>query len=303
MADTAVERRAFSDVVAVLGCGLGILLGLLLATGTHDAVMSFHGALLALACAAGAIYVLKDTFGLEDKPETEEGYFDGPIKVAIVAAVFWAVAAFAVGDLIAWQLAFPALNFDLPWTSFGRMRPLHTSAAIFAFGGNVLIGTSLYVVQRTCHARLAGRWAPYFVVWGYQLFILIAGTGYLLGVTQSKEYAEPEWYADLWLTIVWVVYLLVFLGTIARRREPHIYVANWFYLAFIVTIAMLHIVNNLALPVSLTGTQSYIVFSGVQDAMTQWWYGHNAVGFFLTAGFLGIMYYFIPKRVERPVYS
>jgi cytochrome c oxidase cbb3-type subunit I len=159
------------------------------------------------------------------------------------------------------------------------------------------------VVQRTCHARMPGRWAPWFVVWGYQLFIVLAGTGYLLGITQGKEYAEPEWYADLWLTIVWVVYLLVFLGTLARRKEPHIYVANWFYLAFIVTIAMLHIVNNAAIPVSWTNPKSYIVYSGVQDAMTQWWYGHNAVGFFLTAGFLGIMYYFIPKRVERPVYS
>ncbi len=139
--------------------------------------------------------------------------------------------------------------------------------------------------------------------WGYQLFIVLAATGYLLGVTQSKEYAEPEWYVDLWLTIVWVVYFLVFVGTLAKRREPHIYVANWFYLAFIVTIAMLHIVNNLAIPVSFLGSKSYVIYSGVQDAMTQWWYGHNAVGFFLTAGFLGMMYYFVPKRAERPVYS
>jgi cytochrome c oxidase cbb3-type subunit 1 len=304
MMDTTVERRAFADVVAALGCGLGLLLGLALAAGARDAAMSFHGALLALACAVGLVFVLRDSFGEESKSLVDEqGYFDGPVKVATIAAVFWGIAGFAVGDFIAWQMAFPALNFDLPWTSFGRMRPLHTSAVIFAFGGNALIATSFYVVQRTCHARLAGRWAPYFVVWGYQLFIVIAATGYLLGVTQSKEYAEPEWYADVWLTIVWVAYFLVFIGTIARRREPHIYVANWFYLAFIVTIAMLHIVNNLALPVSLTDTKSYIVFAGVQDAMTQWWYGHNAVGFFLTAGFLGIMYYFIPKRVERPVYS
>ena len=148
-----------------------------------------------------------------------------------------------------------------------------------------------------------GKWSPWFVFWGYQLFIVLAATGYLLGVTQSKEYAEPEWYVDLWLTVVWVVYFLVFLGTLAKRSEPHIYVANWFYLAFIVTVAMLHIVNNLAVPVSLLGTKSYILYSGVQDAMTQWWYGHNAVGFFLTAGFLGIMYYFMPKRAERPIYS
>ncbi len=201
------------------------------------------------------------------------------------------------------ELAFPVLNFDLPWISFGRIRPLHTSAVIFAFGGNVLIATSFYVVQRTCRARLAGELAPWFVVLGYNFFIVIAGTGYLLGITQSKEYAEPEWYADLWLTVVWVVYFLVFLGTIMRRTEPHIYVANWFYLAFIVTIAVLHLGNNAAIPVSLFSPKSYIVWSGVQDAMVQWWYGHNAVGFFLTAGFLGIMYYFIPKRADRPVYS
>ena len=174
---------------------------------------------------------------------------------------------------------------------------------IFAFGGNALIATSFYVVQRTSRARLAGRWSPWFVFWGYQLFIVLAATGYLLGVTQSKEYAEPEWYVDLWLTVVWVVYFLVFVGTLAKRREPHIYVANWFYLAFIVTVAMLHIVNNLAVPVSLLGSKSYVIYSGVQDAMTQWWYGHNAVGFFLTAGFLGMMYYFVPKRAERPIYS
>ena len=164
------------------------------------------------------------------------------------------------------------------------MRPLHTSAVIFAFGGNALIATSFYVVQRTSFARLAGRWSPWFVFWGYQLFIVLAATGYILGVTQSKEYAEPEWYVDLWLTVVWVVYFLVFVGTLAKRRDPHIYVANWFYLAFIVTVAMLHIVNNLAVPVSLLGSKSYVIYSGVQDAMTQWWYGHNAVGFFLTAG-------------------
>jgi cytochrome c oxidase cbb3-type subunit 1 len=195
------------------------------------------------------------------------------------------------------------LNLGLPWTTFGRLRPLHTSAVIFAFGGTVLITTSFYVVQRTCQTRLFGDVLPWFVFWGYQLFILLAATGYLLGGSQSREYAEPEWYIDLFLTVVWVGYLLTFLGTIWKRKEPHIYVANWFYLAFIVTIAMLHIVNNLAVPVSLTGSKSYSLFAGVQDALTQWWYGHNAVGFFLTAGFLAIMYYFIPKRAERPVYS
>ena len=299
---TTIERHALADALAVLGSGLGAALGLALVIQTSSGAMAFHGALLALAALAAGAVVLKSA-GARSEVAEPTGYMDGPIKVATIAAVVWGIAGFAVGDLVAWQMAFPQLNFDLPWTSFGRMRPLHTSAVIFAFGGNALLATSLYVVQRTCHARLAGRWSPWFVVWGYQLFIAIAGTGYLLGITQSKEYAEPEWYADLLLTVVWVVYFLVFVGTLARRKEPHIYVANWFYLAFIVTVAMLHIVNNLAVPVSLAGPQSYILFSGVQDAMTQWWYGHNAVGFFLTAGFLGIMYYFIPKRVERPVYS
>jgi len=301
MSAIAEGRRAFSDAMAVLGSGVAVFVGAFLAFGSKDPVMAFHGALLAIAGLVALIYILRDAFGSE--PEDRSGYLDGPIKVATIAAVLWGVVGFLVGDIIAWQMAFPVLNLDLPWTSFGRLRPLHTSAVIFAFGGNVLIATSFYVVQRTCHARMPGKWAPYFVVWGYQLFIVIAATGYILGVTQSKEYAEPEWYADIWLTIVWVTYLMVFLGTIWRRKEPHIYVANWFYLAFIVTIAMLHIVNNLAIPVSWTGTRSFSLFAGVQDAMTQWWYGHNAVGFFLTAGFLGIMYYFIPKRVERPIYS
>lgn len=236
---------------------------------------------------------------IEGKPN----YNMGPVKFATLAALFWGIAGFTVGLYIALELAYPTLNLDLPWFSFGRLRPLHTSAVIFAFGGNVLLATSFYVVQRTSRVRLAGDLSPWFVILGYNFFILIAGTGYLLGITQSKEYAEPEWYADLWLTIVWVVYLLVFLATLAKRNEPHIYVANWFYLAFIVTIAVLHLGNNAAIPISLFSSKSYIVWSGVQDAMVQWWYGHNAVGFFLTAGFLAIMYYFIPKRAERPVYS
>lgn len=241
---------------------------------------------------------------LEPHPETQ--YMDDVIRAGVIATAFWGVVGFLVGVVIAFQLAFPALNLSditLGYTNFGKLRPLHTSAVIFAFGGNALIATSFYVVQRTSAARLWGGNTAWFVFWGYQLFIVLAATGYILGATQSKEYAEPEWYVDWWLTIVWVAYLLVFLGTIIRRREPHIYVANWFYLSFIVTIAMLHIVNNLAIPVSPFGSKSVQLFSGVQDAMTQWWYGHNAVGFFLTAGFLGMMYYFIPKQAERPVYS
>ncbi len=302
---TAQKRDAgvaFFDALTLIAAALGAILGLYLAFASPDSVMAFHGALLALFCIGGVAYILRALFDGRAHPNPNE-YDDNVIKAGVIATVFWGIAGFLIGDLLAWQLAFPVLNFDLPWTNFGRLRPLHTSAVIFAFGGNALIATSFYVVQRTSRARLAGRWAPWFVFGGYNLFIVIAATGYLLGVTQSREYAEPEWYADIWLTIVWVVYLLVFLGTLAKRREPHIYVANWFYLAFIVTVAMLHIVNNLALPASFVGTKSYSLFSGVQDAMTQWWYGHNAVGFFLTAGFLGMMYYFIPKRAERPVYS
>jgi cytochrome c oxidase cbb3-type subunit 1 len=235
---------------------------------------------------------------------TFEPYIEDVVRAFMIATIFWGVAAFAAGVYIALQLAFPVLNLGLEWTTFGRLRPLHTSAAIFAFGGNALLGSSIYVVQRTCRARLFGGEATgWFLFFGYQLFIVLAALGYVFGVTQSKEYAEPEWYVDLWLTLVWVVYLIAFAGTLIKREEPHIYVANWFYLAFIITVAMLHIVNNLAIPVSFFGAKSYSLFSGVQDALTQWWYGHNAVGFFLTAGFLAMMYYFIPKQANRPVYS
>jgi cytochrome c oxidase cbb3-type subunit I len=279
-----------------------------IAAKAHTSEYAFHALLFAAVSAAAAFKIIDRYFNraAELPPREIDGrpnYNMGPVKFATVASVFWGIAGFTVGLWAALELAFPVLNFDLPWISFGRIRPLHTSAVIFAFGGNVLIATSFYVVQRTCRARLAGDLAPWFVVLGYNFFIVIAGTGYLLGITQSKEYAEPEWYADLWLTVVWVAYLLVFLGTIVRRTELHIYVANWFYLAFILTIAVLHLGNNAAIPVSIFSPKSYIVWAGVQDAMVQWWYGHNAVGFFLTAGFLAIMYYFIPKRVERPVYS
>jgi cytochrome c oxidase cbb3-type subunit 1 len=281
---------------------------IVVAAGAHTPEYAFHAWLSAAASIATVFAIVNRYYErpaqlppatIEDKPN----YNMGPVKFATVAAVLWGIAGFSVGLWAALELAFPVLNFDLPWISFGRIRPLHTSAVIFAFGGNVLLATSFYVVQRTCRARLAGDVAPWFVVLGYNFFIVIAGTGYLLGITQSKEYAEPEWYADLWLTVVWITYFLVFLGTIMRRREPHIYVANWFYLAFILTIAVLHLGNNAAIPVSVYSPKSYIVWGGVQDAMVQWWYGHNAVGFFLTAGFLAIMYYFIPKRAERPIYS
>lgn len=226
------------------------------------------------------------------------------VKLFTIAAVFWGIIGFLVGVILAFQLAFPALNLNLEWTSFGRLRPLHTSSVIFAFGGNVLFATSFFVVQRTSAAKLWGRDGFLkFIFWGYQAFIVLAAFGYVNGITQAKEYAEPEWYADLLLLAVWVCYFIVFIMTLKNRKEPHIYVANWFYLGFIVTVAILHIINNLSIPLRLDSTASYPIFGGVQSAMIQWWYGHNAVGFFLTAGFLGIMYYFIPKRANRPVYS
>jgi cytochrome c oxidase cbb3-type subunit 1 len=215
--------------------------------------------------------------------------------------VIWGVVGMAVGVLIAAQLAWPALNFDTAWLSFGRLRPLHTNAVIFAFGGCALFTTSLYVVQRTCQARLISDRLASFVFWGWQLIIVAAALSLPLGYTSGKEYAELEWPIDIFLAVVWVAYAILYFGTIMKRKAAHIYVANWFFGAFIITVAILHIVNSLAIPVTLG--KSYSIYAGAVDAMVQWWYGHNAVGFFLTAGFLGIMYYFVPKQAERPVYS
>lgn len=285
--------------------GLATLLALLGAAFAEDAIFRAHALVLVLVLGLATIYLARQVqFAASGKAPAEdpEAYMDGPIRVGVILTVFWGIIGFLVGVVVASQLAWPELNLE-PYLNFGRLRPLHTSAVVFAFGGTALITTSMYVVQRTSRARLWGGNLAWFVFWGYQLFIVLAATGYLLGSNQAREYAEPEWYVDLWLTIVWVAYLLLFLGTLVKRKEPHIYVANWFYLAFIVTIAMLHVVNNLAIPVSFLGSKSYSLFSGVQDALTQWWYGHNAVGFFLTAGFLGMMYYFMPKQAGRPVYS
>ncbi len=273
------------------------------ANNARDIAYQVHAILVVLIAAGVFVYTLRSMGGAKKAPET--GYMDGPIKIGVILTAFWGAVGFLVGTWIAFALAFPELNFSWAegYMNFGRLRPLHTSAVIFAFGGTGLLTTSFYVVQRTSGARLFGGNLAWFVFWGYQIVILLAATGYVLGATQSKEYAEPEWYVDIWLTIVWVAYLILFMGTLMKRKEPHIYVANWFYLSFIVTIAMLHIVNNLSIPVSIFGAKSVQVFSGVQDAMTQWWYGHNAVGFFLTSGFLGMMYYFVPKQAERPVFS
>jgi cytochrome c oxidase cbb3-type subunit I len=309
MATTYPEKQIKgTDIAAAMVFAALALLCLIIAGKTEYPAYGFHAALFAAASAWASFKIFDRATDRAPGPVPQEiggkpNYNMEPVKFATVAAMFWGIAGFTVGLVIALQLAWPAFNLDLPWISFGRLRPLHTSAVIFAFGGNVLIATSFWVVQKTSRARLAGDIAPWFVVLGYNLFIIIAGTGYLLGITQGKEYAEPEWYADLWLTAVWVTYLLVFLATLWKRKEPHIYVANWFYLGFIVTIAVLHLGNNAAVPVSIFSPKSYIVWAGVQDAMFQWWYGHNAVGFFLTAGFLAIVYYFIPKRAGRPVYS
>ncbi len=218
-----------------------------------------------------------------------------------IATIVWGVVGMLVGVVIAAQLLWPELNFDVPWLSYGRLRPLHTNAVIFAFGGSALFATSYYVVQRTCHARIFSDGLAAFTFWGWQAVIVLAAITLPLGITSSKEYAELEWPIDILIALVWVAYAIVFFGTLWKRKVPHIYVANWFFGAFILTVALLHIVNSAAMPA--TFWKSYSAYAGAQDAMVQWWYGHNAVGFFLTAGFLGIMYYFIPKQAARPIYS
>jgi len=223
------------------------------------------------------------------------------VRQFTVMTVVWGIVGMLVGVIIAAELVWPDLSMNLPWFHFGRLRPLHTNAVIFAFGGSALFATSYYVVQRTCQARLFGGGLAAFTFWGWTLIILLAAISFPLGITTSKEYAELEWPIDILITVVWVAYAIVFFGTIMKRRVKHIYVANWFYGAFILTIAVLHVVNSAELPV--TWTKSYSVYPGAIDAMVQWWYGHNAVGFFLTAGFLGMMYYFVPKQAGRPVYS
>src|SRR5512134_3381758 len=223
------------------------------------------------------------------------------VRQFAIMTLVWGIVGMTVGALIAAQLMFPDLTEGISWLSYGRLRPLHTNAVIFAFGGSALFATSYYVVQRTCHTRLFADGLAAFTFWGWQAVIVGAAITLPLGITTSKEYAELEWPLDVLITLVWVAYAVVFFGTIAKRKTPHIYVANWFYGAFILTIALLHVVNSAEIPVTLT--KSYSAYAGVQDAMVQWWYGHNAVGFFLTAGFLGIMYYFVPKQAGRPIYS
>ncbi|MFC4295611.1 cytochrome-c oxidase, cbb3-type subunit I [Novosphingobium tardum] len=297
-----------NQLIKVGGWLVVALVALAASAMAHDSGFAVH---MGIACAAALLvawvtltradYAVLTGLKPKSMPDVTR-YDDDLVRLGVLATVFWGVVGFLVGVVIATQMVFPTFNLE-PWFSFGRLRPLHTSGVVFAFGGNALIATSFYVVQRTCRARLAFPTLARFVFWGYQMFIVLAATGYVMGITESREYAEPEWYVDVWLTIVWVAYLAVFVGTLLRRSEPHIYVANWFYLSFIITIAMLHIVNNLAVPVSFLGSKSYSAFAGVQDALTQWWYGHNAVAFFLTVPFLAMMYYFVPKQAERPIYS
>ncbi|NGX15708.1 cytochrome-c oxidase, cbb3-type subunit I [Wenzhouxiangella sp. XN24] len=232
---------------------------------------------------------------------TASAYNDKVVRQFTIMTIVWGVVGMLVGVIIAAQLMWPALNFDVPWLSYGRLRPLHTNAVIFAFGGSALFACSYYVVQRTCHVRLFADKLAAFTFWGWQVVIVLAAITLPLGLTQSKEYAELIWPIDILIAAVWVSYAVVFFGTLAIRKVKHIYVANWFFGAFILTVAVLHIVNSLALPTSMV--HSYPIYSGVVDAMVQWWYGHNAVGFFLTAGFLGMMYYFVPKQAGRPIFS
>ena len=235
--------------------------------------------------------------------ESQTTYNYKVVRQFAIMTVVWGIVGMLVGVVVAAQLAFPDLFIwdGISWLSYGRLRPLHTNAVIFAFGGSALFATSYYVVQRTNQARLFGGPLAAFTFWGWTLIILLAAITLPLGITSGKEYAELEWPIDLLIAVVWVVYAIVFFGTIMKRKVKHIYVANWFFGAFILTIAVLHIVNSAFIPVTLT--KGYSFYPGAIDAMVQWWYGHNAVGFFLTTAFLGMMYYFIPKQAERPVYS
>ena len=233
--------------------------------------------------------------------QTNETYDDHVIRLFLMAASIWGIVGMTIGTYAGAQLAWPALNFDIPWLTFSRLRPDHTFGVIFAFGGSALIGTCYYVIQRTGHTRLAFPRLANLTFWGWQLACVLTMITVPLGYTQSKEYAEAEWPIDLLITVVWVAIGVVFFGTLARRRIQHIYVAAWYYGAFIIAVGLLHVVNNLVVPVSLT--KSYPIYSGVVDAMVQWWYGHNAVAFFLTAGFLGMMYYFVPRQAQQPLWS
>ena len=295
---TRQERQlAVAILVAMAIVGLAMMVA-----GRGDP-MAVHGAIVFVSALGMTFAVIAGHYGPEPGEERLKEYFDGPSKAGIILAMIWVVFGLTIGAWVAWLLVFPEMTFDAGWSSWGRLRPVHTTSVIFGFGGNALIATSLHVLQRTTRARLPDQLSPWFVLIGYNLFCVIAVTGYFMGVTRSKEYAEAEWYDNIWLVVVWVTYFAIYLRTLARRKEPHIYVSNWYYMAFILVVAVLHIVNGLAIPVSFGHAKSYSAFAGVQDAMVQWWYGHNAVAFFLTSGFLGMMYYYLPVRAGRPIFS
>jgi len=295
---TSSERSLGAAILIIMA-----IVGIAMAAAGRADTLGVHGAMVLFYSLGLLVLLMSGSFAPEPDPARFKRYYDDPIKVGVGLTLAWAIFGMFIGVWAASQLAWPGLNFDTSWASFGRIRPAHTTGVIFGFGGNALITTSYHVVQRTSRARLAGQLSPWFVLFGFNLFCLIAVSGYFLGVTQSKEYAEAEWYADIWLVIVWVTYLVLYVRTLAQRKEPHIYVANWYYLAFILVVAILHIVNNLAVPICLAHSKSYTIWAGVQDSMVQWWYGHNAVAFFLTAGFLGMLYYYLPKRADRPIFS
>jgi cytochrome c oxidase cbb3-type subunit I len=301
--ETGTKGQNMWDYVKLVVLAAVALFAALAANYAHDLAYMVNAVEVMLAAAITFLFVLRHVGEVRVQPQNE--YLDGVVRAGVIATTFWGVVGFLVGVVIAFQLAFPALNIDhaMGILNFGRLRPLHTSAVIFAFGGNALIMSAFYIVQRTCATRLWGGNLAWFTFWGWQLMIVLAASSYVLGGSEGKEYAETAWHIDLWIVVVWLSFLAVYMGTLFQRKEPHIYVANWFILSMIITIAMLHVVNNLAIPVSFLGSASVQVTGGVQDAMVQWWYGHNAVGFFLTAGFLGMMYYFVPKQAERPIYS
>jgi len=275
-------------------------------TGTNQNMTAYQFG-QAASVAAGTLDGTAIAVGAASRTQAHEGtatwvdYDDAVVRQFAIMTVVWGIVGMLVGVLIAAELLFPQLNFDIPWLTYSRLRPLHTNAVIFAFGGSAVFACSYYIVQRTCHTRLFLPALAQFTFWGWQLVILLAAISLPMGWTTGKEYAELEWPIDLLIAVVWVAYAIVFLGTLAIRKVQHIYVANWFFAAYIITIAVLHIVNSAEIPVTLT--KSYSAYAGVTDAMVQWWYGHNAVGFFLTAAFLGMMYYFVPKQAGRPIYS
>jgi len=234
--------------------------------------------------------------------EKERFYYDNKIvKMFLIATVVWGIVGMLVGLMVAFLFIYPNYMEGIPWLSFGRLRPLHTNAVIFAFVGNSIFMGIYYSMQRLLKARMFSDALSKIHFWGWQLIIVAAAITLPLGYTSSKEYAELEWPIDIAITVIWVIMGINMIGTILKRRQRHIYVAIWFYLATLVTIALLHIFNNLEIPVS--AFKSYSIYSGVQDALVQWWYGHNAVAFFLTTPVLGLMYYFVPKVANRPVYS